>query len=127
MTTDRDPERPWQPELIGVTPPKGEPGPLLKAAQATISALEQDGLLTGRHAIQVQAILDLAETLSREGRGKLTVAVGQGWRTLLDMIEQLPQPEVASTDAWDDMLRAFAAAELEARRAVSDVPAGDTP
>lgn len=117
MTTDPNLAEPWQPSLLGVTAPaSSEPGPLLKAAQATIAALEQDGLLEGRHALRVQAVLQLAETLSREGRGKLTVAVGQGWRTLLDMMESLPEPTAAASDAWDDLARAFAEAELAAKR-----------
>ena len=125
MTTHDDQSDPWQPGLPGLTPDLAPAGRLTKAARATLDSLTEQGLLEDRHALHVQAILQLAEQLDRETRGKLTVAVGTGWRTLLDMIEQLPQPTAAHSDAWDDMARAFAEADARARADAAAARAGD--
>ena len=114
-----DPTPAWQPALPGLTPPRSDPSALVAAAVATIRALEDQGLLEPRHALQVQAILSLAEQIGADRSGKFTVAVGQGWRTLLDAIEQLPQPTAERSDEWDAMARAFAEADAAARAAVA--------
>lgn len=105
----------WQPALPGLTPPKGDPTALVTAAVATVSALEQGGLLEDRHALTVQTILALAESIGREASGKFTVAVGQGWRTLLDAIASLPEPATGPAADWDAMAAAFAEADRRAR------------
>lgn len=106
----------WQPTLPGLTPPSSNTGSLSKAAVASIAALEQDGLIEARHALTVQLILGLAQSLDGDlARGKITVAMSQATKQLLDAIDSLPTPDAGPSDEWDEMARAFAEADRRAR------------
>lgn len=108
----------WQPTLPGLTPPAGNAGSLAKAAVASIEALEADGLIEARHALTVQLILGLSSSLDADlARGKITVAMSQATRQLLDAIESLPTPDAGPSSEWDEMARAFAEADRAARAA----------
>ena len=108
----------WQPTLDGLTPPAGNVGSLSRAAVATIEALERDGLIEPRHTLTVQLILGLAGSLDGDlARGKITVAMSQATKQLLDAIASLPTPDAGPSDEWDEMLRAFADADRRARAA----------
>jgi hypothetical protein len=108
----------WQPTLPGLTPPTGSTGSLAKAAVATIAALEADGLIEARHALTVQLILGISASLDADlSRGKITVAMSQATKQLLDAIDSLPTPDAGPSDEWDEMVRAFADADRRARAA----------
>lgn len=116
MTTEPLPADSWQPELEGLTPPRASAGALSKAARATVQALEDDQLLEPRHTLTVQLVLNLADALDRDmSRGKISVAMSQATRQLLDAIEALPSPDAAQSDEWDELARAFAEADVRAR------------
>lgn len=112
----------WQPELPGLTPPKNDNAALVKAAVATVAALEADGLLEPRHALAVQSILTLAEQIGQQSTGKFTVAIGNGWRTLLDAIAALPVPESSVSGDWDELAKRFAEADVAARNGAPRIP-----
>ena len=108
----------WQPTLPGLTPPTPETGALTDAAIATVAALESDGLLEPRHALTVQLVLGLAQNIDRAmSAGKVTVALAQSTKQLLDALAALPAPDTTPDDAWDEMARAFAEADAAARLA----------
>ena len=107
----------WQPSLPGLTLGSSgtTPSELETAARATIQALDEGGLLEPRHALTVQLILGLSRSLGRDmAMGKITVAMSQATRQLLDAIATLPVPTGApADDAWDALASALANADAE--------------
>jgi hypothetical protein len=107
------PGRSWQPAFDGLTlRGTGDPGVLEHAALATIEALDLEGMLTQRHALTVQLILELSRSLGQDmARGRITVAMSQATRQLLDAIATLPVPAAAPSDAWTQLEDALHKAE----------------
>lgn len=101
----------WQPAFDGLTLPTGDPGVLERAALATIRALDDAGALKAQHALTVQLVLGLSRSLGRDmAGGKITVAMSQATRQLLDAIASLPAPAAAPDDAWAALERRLAEA-----------------
>lgn len=88
-------------------PAIGSPSELEEAARASIRALDAAGLLKPRHALTVHLILSLARSLGAEmQRGKITVAMSQATKQLLDAWATLPEPIDTSTE-WDTFVEAL--------------------
>lgn len=113
-------ETAWQPMLPGLTigvPATSGVSPLARAAQATIAALEAQGLLEDRHTLAVQLVLTLAESIDKNltRDGKVTVAISQAMKQLQDALGALPVPVVDAGDPlgiWMDDRHALAARVL---------------
>jgi len=84
-----------------------EGSPLSVAARATVEALDGAGLLEPRHALAVQLVLTLAESIDSNlaGGGRVTVAVAQAVRLLQDALAALPVPVVGEVDPLTVFLR----------------------
>lgn len=93
-------------DLPGLSVPKSE-GALLAAATATIEALQGEGVLTARHAITCQVVLQLAEAVDRGlAAARVSVATATLSKQLIESIESLPEPlATPAGDAWDELQR----------------------
>lgn len=94
---------------------KGDAG-LRAAALATLTTLEDSGLLTRSDALVSQLVLVLAE---QAGRGllasKVTIATTNMLRQLVELVDKLPKADDEVSDAAAQFLAALAAAEAEAK------------
>lgn len=96
----------WQPSFDGMALAELDAGSsgIERAALETMRALDGAGLLTQRHALSCQLILELARAVGRGlAYGKVTVATATLARQLLEAIDTLPVPP-----ADDDAANAFA-------------------
>lgn len=110
----------WQPTFEGMDlgtlaeSPSGKSG-IAESALATLQALDAQGLLRPQDALTCQLVLELSQALGRGlGYGKVTVAVSQLTRQLLDALDKLPKPAGADDSlgqAWLDFQKAIAGAE----------------
>lgn len=112
----------YQPSLDGIDPKPasgpGKVGDLGAAAIRTVEALEAEGLLRPRHALLVQMIRTLAQSIDKnlERDGKVTVAISQATKQLLDALAALPEPAVKPAQGFEEMFGEWQAARQEAMR-----------
>ena len=102
--------RPWQPTFDGLTLPTGTTTPLEVAAQATLAALDADGLLEPRHALTSQLVLDLSSSIGAGVRTGKTAAVALAARQLLDALASLPAPMAADDPSLAELFEKLDAA-----------------
>lgn len=96
---------------LDTAPVAGAPSELEDAAKASIRALDEAGLLKPRHALTVRLILSLSRSLGMEmSRGKITVAMSQATKQLLDAWSTLPEP-IDTSSEWDTFVEALANAK----------------
>jgi hypothetical protein len=100
------PDREWQPSFEGLDldPPSiglgGSSSAIEKSAVTTIKALDSAGLLTDRHAVTCQLIIELSRAVGRGlAYGKVSVATATLAKQLLDAIDSLPVPGAGDSDA----------------------------
>lgn len=99
--------------LPGLAPPAPEsrPSELELAARRTLAALDALDLLTERHAVHAQLLLDLARGYSRSveaSGGKVTVAASAVAAQIQNLLDSLPTPDTeADDDAWTKLVEAF--------------------
>lgn len=107
----------WQPSFEGLdlgdlaSTPTGRSS-IADSALATLRALDEQNLLRPQDALTCQLVLELSQALGRGlSYGKVTVAVSQLTRQLLDALDKLPKP--AETDglgaAWEEFQAAIRA------------------
>lgn len=112
-------EPPRDPDMLpGFDPERADTGDsgLSAAALATISALEEAGLLTGRHALTAQLLVAASK---RAGMGlqehKTTIATTNLLRLLVELLDKLPTADGAVSSEAEAFLKALAEAEAQAR------------
>lgn len=112
----------YQPSLDGIEPTpapgSGKVGDLGAAALKTVEALEAEGLLRPRHALLVQMIRTLAQSIDKnlERDGKVTVAISQATKQLLDALAALPEPAVKPAQGFEEFLSEWSSVRQEAIR-----------
>lgn len=80
--------------------------PLEQAARRTLAALQGDGLLTERHALTCQLILDLAQAIDAGRRSGRASAVAMAAAQLREAFLSLPEPEEGpESDGWEALAR----------------------
>ncbi len=90
------------PTLPGMEVPSlsGMDGPMAKAANVTLQALADDGVLGPRHQVLVQLVQSLAGAIDRGVQSGRASAVAMAAKQLLETMLVLdPPPEVSATDA----------------------------
>ena len=93
--------------LFAVTPAHGSPthvGPNEAAMNRLAQDLEDAGLLVGKYAVIVKTLQQTARAVDGElSRGKVSVAVSNLTRMLLDGLEALPEPAIHTGDDYDTL------------------------
>lgn len=96
--------------LPGLAPPPpdpGEPGPVEVGIMAQVEKLREDGWITGHHAGQVALAIRTARDVDKsEGKGAPSGRANL-LRVMKEILEMLPQPEQAASDALDRALAAM--------------------
>lgn len=78
----------------------GSSSAIEKSAITTIRSLDTLGLLTDRHAVTCQLIIELSRAVGRGlAYGKVSVATATLAKQLLDAIDSLPVPDAGGSDA----------------------------
>ncbi len=93
------------PMIPGLEPPAPRESALERAARRTIAAIAEEQLLTERHAVICQLILDLAASIDAGRRSGKASAVAMAAAQLQSAYELLPIPEGGDSDgAWDELV-----------------------
>lgn len=106
------------PGLTDAATPAGGLTALEQATQRSLRALEAEGLLTERHAVTMQLVLDLAKSVGRASQKGQAAAAAMAAAQLREAWALLPQPEGSHQgDEWDQLARDLReAAALERQR-----------
>lgn len=87
---------------LELDPVVGAPSPLRKAVQATLTALNDQGLLEPRHAAVAQLALELADAVSSGRNSGRASAAAMAAAQLLAALDALPKPAGLDADAeWN--------------------------
>lgn len=100
---------PGEQQLLFGEPPTGasstSPGHLRAAAESTIAAKREAGLLTDEHELTVQLILALASAVdSGLAWGKVTVATTTMAKELREAAASLPSDDVPDSPEWTQLV-----------------------
>lgn len=100
----------WQPTFEGMTIEEHGITPMETSARASLAALDAAGLLSARHALTCQLILELARVIGAGVRTGKTAAVAMAAKQLLEAIDSLPKPDETPVDGFDAFLKQIAEA-----------------
>jgi hypothetical protein len=90
--------------------------PLEQACRRSLAALEDAGLLSERHAVTMQLVLDLSRSVGRASNKGQAAAAAMAAAQLREAWALLPQPDGAEQgDEWDELARDLRAAAAEER------------
>lgn len=84
---------------LEVNPEVGDPSPLRRAVQSTLTALDSAGILEPRHAAVAQLALELADSVSAGRRSGRASAAAMAAAQLLAALDALPKPAGLDADA----------------------------
>ena len=102
MSENRDETAPTLPGLELESPHGGRPNALRRAVIATITALDEAGLLEPRHTALAQLALELADSVTA-GKGRASAAA-MAAAQLRETLLALPEPSAAGVQEKFDQL-----------------------